>query len=363
MQLNEFAIIIPSYQPDKKLNSVVSGMVMSGFSHIILVDDGSGFEYSEFFNAAIVSHSECILLRHDENRGKGAALRTAFSYVLGNMPYIKTVITVDGDGQHTPDDALCIASAAAADPDKLILGCRDFSAKGVPLHNKLGNNITRHAFKTLCGLKLSDTQTGLRAIPAAFLKSLIAKVSGDRYEYETNMLLYAHENGVGFKEVTIHTVYIEDNKSSHFDVLGDSFKIYRMIFRKSALMRQLISSGICCVVDLALFTALGKAFEPVRALFLQVFLATAIARILSALLNYIINRRFVFKSKAKVGKSLRKYFILAAAQMACSWLLVSALSMLTGSEGFARTLVKLLVDTALFILSFYIQKNWVFKSK
>ena len=222
---DNICLIIPSLNPDEKLKKTVNSMLKAGFTHIIVVDDGSDEIHKKNFPE---KSDEIIRLTHSENRGKGAALKTAFKYILENMPEIQFAVTADGDGQHTPEDTLKCALAARENKGCLILGCRDFSLKDVPKRSKFGNNTTSFVFKALCGIPVSDTQTGLRAFPRNLLP-LLTEIKGDRFEYETNMLLSLKRAGVEFKEVKISTVYIEENASSHFRPIRDSLRIYRFI--------------------------------------------------------------------------------------------------------------------------------------
>ena len=182
-------VIIPSLNPDEKLAKTAAGMIEKGFTDVILVDDGSDEAHrGEFAKIRDSFPDNITVLVHEVNKGKGRAMKTAFEYVLRERKDSLGVVTVDGDGQHTPDDAAkCID--AMIEKDAFIIGCRDFSLSHVPTHNRLGNRISSFVYRVVYGIKLSDTQTGLRGIPAEHLAAL-ANVDGDRYEYETNMLIY-----------------------------------------------------------------------------------------------------------------------------------------------------------------------------
>lgn len=222
-------IIVPSLDPDEKLGKVVDGLLAEGFDDIVLVNDGSHADHVAPFEAA-AKHPEVTVLTHEVNRGKGRALKTAFDWCLKNRPDIDGVVTVDGDNQHLPRDVRRCAEAMLADPGKIWLGVRDFSLEHVPFRSRFGNNLTRGIMRLACGVSVSDTQTGLRAIPARDLPAML-KIEGERYEYETQMLLKARQVGYGIGEVVIETVYINENETSHFDPLKDSWKIYKLIFR------------------------------------------------------------------------------------------------------------------------------------
>ena len=207
--LSKISVILPSLDPDEKLNAVIDGLLEYGFSDIILVNDGSKPENLHYFTDAAQAHPEIHVLTHEVNRGKGAGLKTAFNYVLENRPDCLGVVTVDGDNQHHPEDTRACCEHML-ETDRITLGCRDFSLPHVPPRSRFGNRTTSGVFKLFCGITLSDTQTGLRAFPRDTLE-LMAQVGGDRFEYETNVLLAMKTNGLPFDEVKIRTVYIEEN--------------------------------------------------------------------------------------------------------------------------------------------------------
>lgn len=224
--LSKISVILPSLDPDEKLLRVIDGLLEYGFSDIILINDGSKPENLHYFDEAS-KNSQVTVLHHEVNRGKGAGLKTGFSYVLTHRPDTAGVVTVDGDDQHHPADtrSCCLRMMETS---HAVLGVRDFNQPDVPMRSKKGNHITSFVFKLFVGMTISDTQTGLRALPSAYLKAM-TEVSGDRFEYETNMLLAFKEQRIPFDEVKIRTVYIEENKSSHFRVVRDSWRIYKLI--------------------------------------------------------------------------------------------------------------------------------------
>lgn len=355
--VTDITIIIPSLNPDEKLKGTIDGICNKGFKNIIVVDDGSDSEHKAPF--AYAKEKGCTVLVHEVNKGKGRALKTAFEYCL-TLPECVGVITVDGDGQHAPEDIYnCGKEMLLHHNERVILGCRDFSEENVPFKSRYGNNITKFAFLVLCGIKISDTQTGLRAIPAKFLQAML-EYKGERFEYETNMLLEMKSQGIPFSEVKIATIYLDENASTHFNPWKDSIKIYKIIFKYS------LSSGASAVIDLLLFYVALHVFElsGMDATWnteLIVVFATVVARVISSLFNYFVNRKVVFKSASK--NSFWKYYALCIVQMAASAALVAGLSALFAVGKVGKTVIKLIVDTCLFFASFGIQREWVFKKK
>lgn len=345
-------IVIPSYNPDEKLQKVVEGLREKGFHDIVVVNDGSDKEHLKPFEYV---GNQCTVIHHKENKGKGRAMKTAFSFCMENRKKSLGVITVDGDNQHHPDDVYACGKALLEHSDHLILGCRNFASDDVPFKSKYGNNITKGIFRVLCGLKISDTQTGLRAISMKQLPE-IAKIRGERYEFETNMLLETKNMEMAITEVPIKTIYINDNESSHFNPIKDSIKIYGMIIK--FFMNSIASTAI----DLGLFFVISLLLGKMN--LMQgtiVFMATAIARACSSLFNYKVNRNVVFGQGNSL--SIVKYYVLCVCQMMVSATIVALISNWLVASSLISTVIKAVTDTCLFFISFRIQKNWVFKKE
>lgn len=239
--LGDIVVVIPAYNPDEALLSVVSGLMGEGFARIVVVDDGSAGRCAPVFEQ-IRALPQCTLLAHAVNLGKGRALKTGLNHVLLSFPRAAGVVTVDADGQHLAADVARVAASFLERPDALVLGSRTFGG-GVPLRSRVGNAITRGAFRLLVGRRTTDTQSGLRcfSIPLA---SRFLGLEGERYEYEMNVLIEAHRMA-GIREVGISTVYVEGNRSSHFNPVIDSAKIFSGLLRGSrrGCCAQVRSSG------------------------------------------------------------------------------------------------------------------------
>ena len=216
----DIALVIPVCDPDAERFPPLVRRLREDFMHVVVVDDGSA-QGREAFDA--VRDNVDAVLVHEVNRGKGAALRTAFAWVQANLPRVAGVVTVDGDGQHDPEDVRRVAEELARDPNGgIVLGVRSF-AGDVPFRSKLGNFWTRGLFRLLTGLAVSDTQTGLRGIPSALLPRLLA-IPGDRYEYEIRMLADARRHPAPPREVPVRTIYLDGNATSHYRPLRDTFR-------------------------------------------------------------------------------------------------------------------------------------------
>lgn len=351
--LAQIPILIPSLHPDENLLRLLNDFRTStaDILHIIVVDDGSGHEYGEIFETAKTEY-DCHVLTHHVNQGKGRALKTAFRYALETFPDCIGVVTVDADGQHAVHDVFACMRKLAEQPGHFILGSRSFSGDDVPLKSSFGNKLTNKVLRMASGMAIEDTQTGLRAIPRFFLQTL-EHVPGERYEFEMNMLLECSVQRIPITQVPIQTIYLEGNKASHFRPVFDSLKIY------AVFLKYLLSALASFLLDIAVFSLLVfvlKGAIPVH----YILISTIMARLVSAIFNYVVNKNLVFQAKQGKGTAL-KYYTLALLQMIASGLLVTYIYAAIPAAG--EPLVKVLVDTVLFFLSFYIQRKWVFANQ
>ena len=354
--LKSLAIVLPSLNPDRKFLGVVDGLNEKGFEHIVVVDDGSDEDHGKLFEQAKAAHPGIVVLHHGVNRGKGRALKTAFSYVSENMPDIKGVITIDGDGQHLVDDIVACGKRMLKEDGKVVLGCRDFNAPGVPPRSIAGNKTTARLFRICYGIKLSDTQTGLRAIPAEYLMPFCG-IEGERFEYETNMLLNMKRMGIGFAEQPITTVYDPEDYSSHYDAVKDSWLIFKVMFR------FLISSLGSTLIDLTVFYLMMRFFGAAAGKYAEL-ISTAVARALSSFANFNANNSVVFENKRGYKRALVRYYCLCIPQMLVSAGLVTLINrLLSNSVPIIATLIKFAVDICLFFISYQLQREWVFSQK
>lgn len=352
----DLTIILPSLNPDEKLVKTVESLLEKGFHDIIVVNDGSDAAHLSPFETISV-HTACTLLVHDKNYGKGHALKTAMRYFLEQRPNSPGVVTIDGDGQHHVDDILACAQAMLDRTNEVILGVRDFSEPEVPFKSRFGNNLTKTVFRFFCGIRISDTQTGLRAIPAQYIQQM-TEFAGERFEYETNVLLEMKANNIPFSEVKIRTIYLDENASTHFHPIRDSLKIYAIILKFG------VSSFLSSIIELIVFALSVMLLDFIGwdlKVEFSILIATFIGRAISALCNYKMNRALVFNSGN--NSSLLRYAMLCVVQLLVSATLVSILTNLFTAETFGQTLLKAIVDTVLFFISFRIQKEWVFKKK
>lgn len=355
------SVVLPSLDPDDKLLAVIDGLLEYGFSHIILVNDGSKPENLHYFETA-AKKPQVHLLHHPVNRGKGAALKTAFEWFLENRPEGAGVVTVDGDNQHHPQDT-CACVAHMLETGRIVLGVRDFSLPEVPSRSRFGNRTTSTIFKLFVGMTISDTQTGLRALPREVLQQMLS-VAGDRFEYETNMLLYMKQQELPFDEVKIRTVYIEENKSSHFRAVRDSWRIYKLILNH--FFKYTASSLISSVVDEGIFLLMTYSLQHVLTGIALTAVPVVVARMISSWVNFVVNQKVVFHSEGATGRKAFRYFITAIPLLLAQMLLthgVYSLFHIGEHKVLLRGVLYAIVMVVLFFINFFVQQKWVFKNK
>ncbi|GIX35928.1 MAG: polysaccharide synthesis protein GtrA [Lysobacteraceae bacterium] len=337
------AALIPAYKPCAGLVPLVEALLASeAFCQVVVVDDGSGPEYAEIF-AALPASPRLRVLGHYVNLGKGAALKTGINAVGRECPMAVGVVTLDADGQHAVADVLAVARRLVECPQALVLGCRGFD-RDVPMRSRIGNTVTRWVMRAAGGLRISDTQTGLRGIPRALFPVLL-RLRTRGYDFELDMLLSAREAGLTIVEVPIRTIYIDGNRSSHFNPLLDSLRIYYVFLRFN------LSSLSAFVVDYSLFVLLRASGGSLE-------LAQFGARLVSSLFNYAVNRRLVFRSDRGLLPSLALYYGTALLIAACSYGLILLLEARLGMSVYTA---KLLADSVLYVASFAIQREFVFR--
>lgn len=336
-------ILIPAYEPSVRMLKLINQLKTICNYSVVIVDDGSGGAYSEILKLA--GELGCTIVTHNKNQGKGQALKTGFQYIRDHFEK-DGVVCADCDGQHTPEDILRVAESIKVHQNCIVLGTRRFIGK-VPFKSRFGNSITRVVFSYASGVKIHDTQTGLRGFPPNMLAWLM-EIPGQRFEYEMNMLLEAVPSGYDLYELDIDTVYLERNKSSHFRPLQDSARVYLPIikFSLSSLLSALLDFTLLFIIQL--FTS-------------SLFAAVLGARLCSAAFNYTSNRLYVFAGckRAAVKNSLPQYALLAVIVMLSNYGLIHVYNEIIHIPLFFS---KILTEVSIFLFSFWSQRKFVFKS-
>src|SRR6267142_2179512 len=250
--MSKTILLIPSYQPTVLCCELLEELRRADPTPIVVVDDGSGLAYQELFQRAS-RIADTVVLTNAINLGKGAALKHGMNHILVNHPDCVGVVTADADGQHAVTDILKVANALQAGPAEVTFGCRDFK-RDVPFRSKIGNVVSRYVYRFVVGLNLSDTQTGLRGIPRRLME-LSLGIRSNRYEFETEQIITAKAANFKFREVPIQTVYIDDNRGSHFNPILDSFRIYFVLARYGVSGAAAVATDL---VGFSLLTNLGS---------------------------------------------------------------------------------------------------------
>ena len=347
-------VIIPAYEPPREFVEYARQIALFA-ERLIVVNDGSGEKFDEIFNE-IKEIENVKYITYEKNHGKGYALKQAFRYCAENYDDDYICVTADCDGQHDIKDIESIANTAFNNPNALILGSRDFDKANVPKRSRMGNTNIRRMFRILYGLNLRDTQTGLRGFSVMLAKRFIS-VYGDRFEFEMEMLIHSRKNEIPILEVPIKTIYPEDSKDhvSHFKTFKDGAKIIGVTFRN--LNWYLLSSALSGILDITVFFILSSIILG-KASAINTLIATASARVASSLLNFALNRKYVFNGKSK--RSIYRYYILWLCQLGASYGLIFLFGNILLLP---MTPTKIVIDLILAIFSYQIQQHWVFKNK
>jgi len=331
-------VLIPAYQPTNIFIELVKELKQCEFD-IIVVNDGSSKKCYNIFKKI---QSYATVLNHEKNKGQGAALKTGLRYIKDTLNEDATIVMMDCDGQHKIEDAEKLCKYSEENPHVLVLGKRLRNEK-MPIRSKFGNAITSFIYKVVTNTNVYDTQTGLRAINSNLIDYMI-DVEKDGFEYQINVLLNFVKNKIQIHEIEIETIYIAKNAGSHFKFLKDSFKIYKEIIKFS------LSSLISFLVDYGLYAILILITN-------NIIVSNIIARIVSATVNYKINKKAVFNDK-KTAKSAIKYIILAISILCLNTII---LKLLADYLFINKYLSKVITELTLFILSYIIQRRYVFK--
>ena len=346
--MNKRIALIPSYEPNDALLKVVDELLKEDFT-VVVVNDGSGVSYNEIFDQL---PNEVHYLSYETNMGKGHALKHGLAYIKDNFDTDSVIVTLDSDGQHKVSDAIKVVERCEQEGG-IILGSRHFG-KGTPFKSRFGNWMARITFLISTHHKIYDTQTGLRAFDFSLIETML-EVKGERYEYEMNVLLDSIRKGISIKEEKIETIYLDNNSGTHYNPFKDTMRIFKEVikFSISSLIGFLVDFGL---YSLLLFILTETGFEWEH----KALMCHAIARVVSASVNFTINYHLVFKKRETIWKALLKYtglalFILFGG-MGILWIL-------TELWGWNPYLAKIIVEVTMFIISWLVQRLFVFRKR
>ena len=354
MRNPSIAAVVPVFNPEPGLKALCVSL-LEAYGTVVVVDDGSAENVEDFKSLP----AGIDLVRHEVNRGKGRAIKTSIEWLKANRPDVTVAVFVDGDGQHRPEDVAKVV-ARCQETGNVVLGVRDFTKQNVPFRSRFGNVMTSFLVRLMYRIPIYDTQTGLRAIPSRLFDAML-QTDGERYEYEMRlfgMLDVEHEE---LEQVPIETIYLCNNRASHFHPVRDSLKVYQGLFGGKPvkfLLSSLLGFGVDIAAFSALICALGR-WTPLNVA-TAILVSHVVARVLSAVVNYQCNRRLVFEAKTDAVVSMGRYAILAVVIWFLSYVTTTVFALTFNSEGLRITAIKVVMDILLFILSYQVQKCWVF---
>lgn len=340
-------VLIPAYQPGHALITSTEHLLAAQLT-VVVVDDGSESDYQHVFSEI---NKNVLVIRHDSNKGKGAALKTGYRYIMDNFSGY-TVVTADADGQHHVDDIKKMAESYRRYAGTLLLGVRTFEDKDIPFRSRFGNTLTRKIFSLTTRQQLSDTQTGLRAFDESLIDFMIS-VPGEHFEYEMNVLLGCSRNGVVMTELPIATIYENHNQSSHFNPIRDSLSIYKEVVKFAS------SSLLAFGIDFGMFVILLHLTNS-WTLASSIIFANVVSRITSASFNFTVNRHLVFNHKFSLMKDATHYVVLAGLILLANTIF---LNFMTGTIHMSAYIAKIVTELGCFSVSYIVQRNIIFTNK
>ncbi len=330
-------IVIPAFNPDETLPQLVAELIDAAVCRsIVIVDDGS----TTSSGREAIRHAEthgATILRHRENLGKGAAIRTGIRFGIDNGAGF--VVTADADGQHLAHDINRVARRTA-ETGQFTIGYREFGPD-VPLRSRFGNALTTALFRLMLRSPIRDTQSGLRGYPADSFDALL-QIDSDRYEYELDVLLKLRDQPV--EQVPIDTVYEPGNPSSHFRPLVDSARIYFVFLRHTTV------ALIFWLIDFIGFMLLS--------LILPLNVAFAVVRPLVAIAYFFGMRRLVYHSHGSILWQFVQYLILVLFNV---FIATAVISSMMPSGKTPAVLFYVATTTVMFFVNFLVQRYLIFR--
>lgn len=344
--------IIPAYEPPKEFVQYATQLTHV-VDQLVVVNDGSDSRFDAVFSQ-IAQLDRATVLSYSENRGKGYALKQAFSHCADHFSEADILVTADCDGQHAIEDIQTVCEAAMAHPEACVLGCRNFSQENVPQKSRFGNTGMLRLLWLIYGIRISDSQTGLRAFTIQRAQQFL-QVNGDRFEYETGMLIYAKRHHIPLREVSIQTIYPENavDHISHFNIFRDSLRVIGILLRY--LIGNILSGLLAAIADVGLFSLLTYVLFP-QISPMYTMLATIVGRIVSSLVNFYFNNKYVFHGAT--GRSILRFYIVWFCQLIVSYLTLYLFGHIWGGH---LTFVKVIADACLALIAYHLQCNWVYE--
>jgi glycosyltransferase involved in cell wall biosynthesis len=217
---SQTAAVIPAYQDEKHIGDIVR-RTRERLDHVLVIDDGSTDQTAE---RAREAGAEVIV--HDENRGKGEALKTGLGHWFDQE--VTWVSLLDSDGQHLPEEIdRFIAAAGSATQSTFFIGNRMNNLAAMPFVRRVVNRYMSKRISSVCGQEIPDTQCGYRMLDRQLIPELLG--GGHRFDYETEVLIIASRKGYRIESVPITTVYTDQVSKIH--PVRDALRFFKMMWR------------------------------------------------------------------------------------------------------------------------------------
>lgn len=353
----KISMIIPLSAPDEATAGYIEDLIKNKAEDIILVTDNEK-SHEDFLRKA-ADHSEVTVV-YAKKPGRGAAIREAFRFLSENRKDTDGALCCEEDGRY-PYEALDICiKAFEKDPGCVVMGSRDPEKENIPVKKRACSKISGLVYRFATGIRLKDTQSSLRLIPAGYFE-YFAKLPGKSKDYETRMLIGIMNKKISYTEVSVPVISHDEKDRKNLSTFKDRIIVYSIVL--AYFLKFAISSVSSYLIDMGIYALLLFFLENRLSVGGQVLVCTVVSRIISSLFNFTINRKTVFKATDKLAAATVRYYIIAVIKLAASYALIYFFTDLLGITGFAQLIIKALVDIVLFLFSFQFQKNWVFKNK
>jgi len=227
--------VIPCYNEEATIGSVVL-RAKRHVSKVLVVDDGSTDD-----TAKVAKDAGAVVLTHKTNKGKSAGIKTGFKYAL--IHGYDYVVTIDGDGQHNPDEIPAVLGNVVNNGHDISIGSRWGSTTEMPIWRKFGKRVLDYTTAFGNGGHVTDSQSGFRAFNKRAIQGITPRLNGDAFSVESEQLIKAHE--IGLKTVNTHiSCKYKDLDTSTKTPTSHGFSVLRYVFWLVAEKRPLLFIGI-----------------------------------------------------------------------------------------------------------------------
>lgn len=219
-------VVIPAYNEGRVIQSVVKSVRELGYQ-VIAVDDGSKDN-----TLAEAEAGGAICVKHRLNRGKGAATKTGIEGAKLLKP--RVIVTMDGDGQHSPNDIQTLIDPLLSNRCDVVLGTRPLIAGIMPRHRVIANHLGNFVTWAVHGLWVADSQSGFRAF--SLTAAEVINTTSDRYEYESEVIREIRRHRLRYLEVPISVRYTQYDmtKQNRQNTLNGIKTVYKMLWDRIA---------------------------------------------------------------------------------------------------------------------------------